>query len=371
MKRWLRSIFRLACAAFLLLLLVIAAEITIGWRCNLQGQIHPPVAQPPDRRVATSGIRNYSRPEDDTFLSYPEWYIVWSYQEKADFQQYHLPSAFPYFGAVRQYWGSYCCISRLIAGKYAFNTGEQVMLAVIGSSFSAEYVLKGAYENTIGRLSEWSSNDEPTEEDQFAYKVAREYADFVHIRPFYEFHFARQVKGLWRETHLLGAHWARKWERRLFLTADYTIEAFYCWLIEKMTHLTYGSEPTDTYAWIDNAGQAILDGTPRARLIKQVAPKAFIVDIPRYQEFTDTALTLAEKGVQFVEIAGNSQIIISVRAPRPWHYDSSDAQQLFFVPVLSDPKSQRLVMRCDLPSLSPVLNALRSRGLAVEHVYDY
>ncbi len=349
MKRWLRRIFRLAIAAFILLLLAIAAEIASGWRCNLQGQIHPRVAQPAGRKAATSGIDNYSRPEDDTFLSYPEWYIVWSYQEKADFQQHHLPSAFRYFGAVRQYWSSYCCISRLIAGKYAFNGGEQIMLVVIGSSFSAEYILKGAYEKTIGKLSEWSSNDEPTEEDQFAYKVAREYADFVHIRPFYEFHFARQVKRLWSETHLLAAHPVRKWERKLFLTTDYTLEAFYCGLIEKMTHLTYGSEPSETNAWIDNASQAILNRTPRLKLVRQVGERAFIADIPRYQEFTGTAATLAEQGVQFVEIAGNSQILVSVLTPLSWHYDGPDAQQIFSAPIL-DPKIQRVVMRCDVPS---------------------
>ena len=371
MKRWLRRILRLALAAFILLLLTIAVEIAIGWRCGLQGQIHPPFPQPPERKAATSDINNYSRPEDDPFLSYPEWYIVWSYQEKADFQQHHLPSAFPYFGAVRQYWSSYCCISRLISGKYPFNGGEQVMLVVIGSSFSAEYILKGAYENTVGRLSEWSSNHEPTEEDQFAYKVAREYADFVHIRPFYEFHFARQVKELWGYTHLLGAHSPRKWERKLFLTADYTIEAFYCWLIEKMTHLTYGSEPSETHAWIDNATPAILNRTPRVKPVKQAGPKAFIADIPRYQEFTGAASTLAEQGVQFVEIAGNSQIIVSVLAPQSWRYDQPDAQQLFSTPILTDPKIQRVVVRCDVSSLSPVLNVLQTGGVTVEHIYDY
>lgn len=371
MKRWLRRIFRLAFGAFILLFLVIAVEIAIGWRCTLQGQIHPPVQQPPERKASISAIKNYPRPEDDTFLSYPEWYIVWSYQEKADFQQYHLPSRFPYFGAVRQYWSGYCCISRLISGKYAFNGGEQLMLVVIGSSFSAEYILKGAYENTVGRLSEWSSNHEPTEEDQFAYKVARQYADFVHIRPFYEFHFARQVKGLWNETPLFGAHPMRKWERKLFLTTDYTIEALYCWLIERMTHLTYGSEPSDTYAWIDHANQAILERTAGVTLMKQVTSNAFIVDIPRYQEFTTTAQILAEQGIQFVEIAGNSQILVSVLAPQSWRYDGPEAQQIFSSAVLTDSKMQRVVLRCDVPSLSSLLDALHSRGLTVEHIYDY
>lgn len=370
MRRWFRRAFSIAIAGFTLLVIVILVEVIAGWRCNLQGEIHSPFPQPEVRKTATAGIKDYYRPEDDTFLSYPEWYIVWSYQEKADFQQNRMPSGFPYFGAVRQYWSSYCCISRLTGGKYPFNGGEQVMLVVIGTSFSAEYILKGAYEKTVGRLTEWSSGNEPTAEDQFAYQVAREYADFVHVRPFYEFHFARQIKGLWSATRLWGAHPVRKWERKLFLAADYTIEASYCWVIEKLTHMSYGSEPSDTYAWIENASKPMLDSMPRVKLVKQVGT-AFIIDAPRYQEFTAIASALAERGVRFSEIAGNSQIIVSVIVPRAWHYDGPDARQLFSSPTLTNLQTQRVVISCDVSQLHALLKALRRSGATVEHIYDY
>jgi hypothetical protein len=371
LKRWLRRIFLAFIAASLLLALVICIEVAIGWRCNLRSQVHAYVARLPDPQLATASFKDYSRPEDDTFLSYPEWYIVWSYQEKADFQKDHLPSGFPYLGAVRQYWSSYCCISRLIRGKYPFNGGEQLMLVVIGTSFSAEYLLKGAYEKTIGRLSEWSSNHEATEEDAFAYKVAREYADFVHVRPFYEFHFARQIHGLWSETHLFGPHFLRKWERKSFLTADYTTEAFYCWTIERLTHLSYGFEPTETYAWITNVGPEVLSYSSRIKVIKQVSPSEFLVDIPRYQEFTSVSQNFVVRGVRFVEIAGNSQIIVSVLAPRLWDYGNKDAQELFSSPILTVPGMKRVVMRCEVASLSALVADLQLSGVTFEHIYDY
>jgi len=373
----LKRIFSVRCLVwfflifFLAVLVTIGAEVVAGWRCNLQGQIPAPVAQPQERKAATSGIKDYARPEDDTYLSYPEWYIVWSYQEKADFQEKRLPSGFPYFREVQQYWGSYCCISRLMHGKYAFNGGEQVMLVVIGTSFSAEYVLKGIYEKTVGRLSEWTSRHEMVEEDEYAYKVAREYADFVHIRPFYEFRFARHAAGLWHDTLLWGPHLLRKWERKAFLTADYLIEAFYCWLIEKATHATYGYEPTETYAWIDNTSPAVLQQMPRVKVVRQTGSQAFLVDIPRYQEFTEIASVLSERGVRFVEIAGNSEILVSVLAPRFWRYDRADARQLFSNPVLTRPGLNRVVLGCEVASLSSVLVRLRSTEATVEHIYDY
>lgn len=255
--------------------------------------------------------------------------------------------------------------------KYTLNGGEQLMLVVIGTSFSAEYILKGAYEKTIGKLSECTSSHQAVEEDQYAYKVAREYADFVHIRPFYEFRFARHVKGLWSETNFWGWHPARKWERKMFLTVDYMIEAFYCWLIEKLTRISYGSEPTHTYAWIGNANEVLFQQLPRVKKVQQVGPQAFIVDIPRYQEFTNVASALAERSVHFVEIASNSRIIVSVLAPESWHYDHADAQQLFSSPILTHPELKRLVIGCDATSLHTVLNGLAAGGVRVEHVYDY
>ena len=353
------------------LLVFIGIEVAIAWHCDLRSQIPPPAPQSQDRKEATANIKDYSRPEDDTYLSYPEWYIVWSYQEKADFQEKHLPSRFPYLAAVRQYWTSYCCISRLTRGKYTFNGGEQLMLVIIGTSFSAEYVIKGIYEKTLGKLSEWSSGGAAVAEDHYAYKVAREYADFVHVRPFYEFHFARHIGGLWRETPPWGQHEPRKLERRLFLTLDYIAEAFYCWLIEKATHLTYSREPDKTYAWIDDADQSSVANIATVRVVKQVGPRAFIVEVPRYQEFSKIAAILAQQQMHFVEIAGNTHIILSVLAPQSWNYDLSGGRQLFWCTILTHPEMKRVIIGADVTSLSVVLNNLRASEINIEHVYDY
>ncbi|MGC1638644.1 MAG: hypothetical protein WA744_24535 [Candidatus Acidiferrales bacterium] len=371
MRSLLRRVIRVLVAGFALALLLMVAVLISSWHCKLQGQIPPSAQRPSDRTAVTAGIADYARPEDETYLSYPEWYIVWSYQEKADFQEKNLPSGFPFFGAVQQYWGSYCCVAHLIRGRYPFNGGEHLMLVVIGTSFTTEYVLKGLYEKTIGKISEWCSGGKSVEEDQYAYQVAREYAEFVHVRPFYEFHFARQVKGLWSKTPFWGAHVVRKWERKVFLTADYTFEAFYCWLIQIGTHLTYGSEPASTYAWIDGGNETQLQQVPHAKTVQQAGTHTFIVEIPRYHEFTSVAAALAERDIQFVEVAGNSRIIISVLAPEAWHYGGTDAQQLFATRILTHPELQRVVLGCEVTSLSALLETLRLGRVRIEHVYDY
>ncbi len=323
------------------------------------------------RLKLTSDIKDYARAEDSTYLGYPEWFIVWSYTEKADFQQRHLPSGFPFIKSIEQYWSGYCCVYGATRGKYPFDFGEHQMLVVIGGSFSVEYLIRALYENTLGRFTEWTSSNELVEEDVYSNRVAREYADFVHIRPFYEFSFWTRFKGLWSENKLWGRHPVRKLERRLFLSLDYSFESIYCWLIEKATHASYGIESADTYAWIENASEEIFTQNPRIRKVKDAGAGQYIVIIPRYQEFTTVAAWLAERGVRFVEIAGNDEILVSAIAPRDWTYNLTAGELAFSTTMATAPESKRVAISSPVGTLHQLINDLKARGIRMEHVYDY
>jgi hypothetical protein len=323
------------------------------------------------RKKLTSGIKDYARPEEDTYFTYPEWYIVWSYQEKADYQEKHLPSEFPYFAAIGQYWSGYCHVFEITHGRYPTNWGDHLMLAVLGASFTVEYGLKGAYEKTIGKVSEWLSRKRMVEEDEYAYHVAKEYAEFVHIRPFYEFHFFKSLKGLWNETPLWGPHVIRKWERKAFLSLDYAIEGVYAWLLAKASHTTYGIESANTYAWIKDAPHTLFQRYPRVREVKDIGEQNYIVIIPRYQEFTDIVDSLAHNGIGFVEIAGNDEILVTALAPRSWTYDLRDGELLFSDEVVTQPELKRIAVRSRVESLHTLLRSFRPQNIQLEHVYDY
>jgi len=322
--------------------------------------------------AADIGEKN-RRPVEVSYFSYPEWYIVWSYEERAQYLPKNLPSGFPYFASIGQYWKSYCFICGLTQSRHQFSFGDHLSSFVLGGSFALEYSIRGAYEQTIGRLSEWSSSHELVEEDAYAARVAREYADFVYIRPFYEFHFAHALKQLWKETPLWGKHPVRKWERKFILSVDFGIEAVYAEAMQIASHLTYGAEPDDTYTWIENAPETVLREFPRIKVVKQIAPQTFIVNIPRYQEFTDRAIELAKRDVHFVQVAGNDEIMITIVAPKNWAYDlpASDGSLLFTENVLTHPDVKRIALECPVRSLHSVLNNLGARGIKIEHIYDY
>ena len=353
-------------AGFALIVLTAAA---FAAHCRtVRASFHPTTVS---ANPAAAGIAEYSRPEDDTFLTYPEWYIVWSYQEKADFQESHLPHGFPFFRAIAQYWSGYCCVYGIVRGRYPFNWGDHLMLVVIGTSFTVEYALKGMYENTIGAISEYVSGGQAVEEDRYASRVAREYADFVHIRPFYEFRFFRSLRGLWRETKLWGAHPLRKWERKAWLSLDYAVEGVYCGLITFATHAVYGAEPATTYAWIENAPEAIFGKYPKIRKVKETGHATFIVEMPRYQEFTGEAISLVNENVRFMEIAGNRQVLVTALAPGDWNGTISSSELLFTAEILTNPRQKRLALRTPVSSLHTLLEGLTRSGMPIEHIYDY
>jgi len=310
----------------------------------------------------------------DTFYTFPEWYIVWSYQSKADFQHASLPSGYSYFGDIGQFWQAYSRMYAATRRVYPFAIGDHVMLAVIGSSFSVEYALKGTYESTVGRLSEWTSGHQMVPEDEYAAKVTADYASFVHIRPFYEFSFAKALRGLWSETPFRTKHLVRTLERRLWFSLDYAVESFYCELIELATHATYGYEDVSTAAWIkfpEPAKTQLIASMKSIKMARDLGPTEAIIEVPRYQEFTTEVRTLVDHGARFSQIAGNELIVISAIAPSGSVTPESNVQLLLKQPILTGQGRTRTVLLVRVSDLNEVLGSLERQGLKVEHLYDY
>ena len=350
------------------------AVIGFTAHCRRRKLLFDPTPEALRHPAQAAGIANYARPEVDTFYTYPEWYIVWSYQSKADFQRDHLPSGYSYFGDIGQFWQGYCCVYSATRATYPFPSGDHIMLAVIGSSFSVEYAIKGLYEETLGRLSEWTSHYHPVAEDGYAAQVAESYAAFVHIRPFYEFSFAHALRALWRDTPFSGTHLVRVIERRAWLTLDYSVEAVYCELIELATHATYGFEDTTTAAWVEFPSTDNTSISPQmrsVRILRDLGNKQAIVEIPRYQEFTTVALSLIHDGVRFRQIAGNELIVISAISPVSWTDSMPNLQLLLAQPSLTNPGKTRNVLLFRVTELNSVLPILEHQGLKIEHLYDY
>lgn len=314
----------------------------------------------------------YKRDEAQTYLTLPEWFLVYSPAEYAQFVRSNPPADFPYFGSVGQFWSYYRSAYTATKDEHGFNWGYHIMVSVIGSSFTAENVIKGVYENTIGRVT-WATASEATQEDRFAARVAQEYVDFLQATPWYEFPFAARAKQLWIETDLFGPGIIRKWERKLALSLEYLSKAQYATLIKLGTKVSYGDADTEMLAVVEGVTAATLKDEPRLKLLRRFDDGAALASFPRYEEFRDVTERLTRKGLRFREIAGNDEILLTAVVPASWRYDIPAGEVVFTKPILTSPSQslQRAAIKVPVASLHGVLGALSAKGFAAEHIYDY
>jgi hypothetical protein len=329
---------------------------------------------PAEVRARLDTTSGYRRDEGQTFLTHPEWYIVYSSEEYAGWMRDKLPTDFPYLESIGQFWVNYSEVRALTRHRYAWNPGYHVMLGVIGSSYSAELTLKALYENTVGRFSGWTAGHQLTEEDRYAYEVAREYGTFIHTYPWYLYRFSSKLGGLWSENPVWGRHVIRKWERRVFLTLEYGIKAMYATLIEKATQAAYAPE--------DDRMKFVVGGWPDSltridtafRTLARLDSVNSLVSTPRYDGFRDAMarLAAAHTGARVKEIAGNGQIFVTGVAPADWTYHGSDAQVPYALLLPSDKTHKRVAIIIPARNLLDVLGELKEEGrLEIDHVYDY
>ena len=317
--------------------------------CTASAQVAPP---------------EHRRGPEQTFLTYPEWFLVHSPAEYAEYVRDHTPTQFPFIGHTFQFWQGYAAVTRATR-SYPFNFGYHVMVMVIGTSTSVEYVIRAAYETLIGRLSELTAPRRLSEEDRYAAMVAQAYVDFIRDQPWYEYDFMKQLVGLWTKTSFFGPDFVRKWERKYALTTEYLIKGGYAWLIKKATKAAYEEPLPVTAIVIDRLPAGIEKDLPELKVITPT-----LVLVPRYDKFMYYAAALATKEVNFREIAGNGEkalIVVSALVPAAWQSQGI----LFEQPVLTRPRTKRVVLAVPVASLAPLLKRLTADGARLEHVYDY
>ncbi|MDE1151571.1 MAG: hypothetical protein PW788_03455 [Micavibrio sp.] len=239
---------------------------------------------------------------------------------------------------------------------YPVNWGYHAMIAVIGTSYTLELAVKGIYENTVGRITEWVGNRGALTPDMkvetFQQQVAQDYVDFIRLKPWYEYPFYTKFKGLWAVDESPQTSSFRSWERRLVFSAELLFKAFYGWAIGLGTHATYGVAPETIWVVVSNHGQQKL------------------VSLPRYEAFTAAVPKMVKDGTQFIEVAGNKTILMTVIAPRSWQY--KDAGSVMYAwPILTEDKLQRVAISLPVEKLHEILPAFDKAGVKVDHIFDY
>lgn len=373
MVRLLRTIVKAVLWLVVLLVAIPALGLGYGWlttdpvdRAALVFETEPaPVAAAERLRAA---IPDYRRPEESTFLTYPEWSIVYAAREYADVVGRDRPSDFPYWAHVGRYWQDYATMIRATDG-YPFNFDNHLMLVGIGTSHTIEHVIQSLYENTVGRLTELTS-PQGTPQDTFQAAAAAEYAAFLDQVPWYEFPYAGKRAGLWNSRTVSGARRMRSWERKLAFGLSYTIKQAYADLIRSGLGATSDPAMLDIVVWATGPVAAAVAGEPDTTIVADLGADGAAFRTRRYQVFTEMVPRLVARGVRFVEIGGNDVILLTVLSgSQPDMPDG--ARALFSFALPSDDATIRTGVVASVPALHAVLPALSQQGAVLEHIYDY
>ncbi|MGB5965808.1 MAG: hypothetical protein WBF77_05770 [Sulfurimonadaceae bacterium] len=311
-----------------------------------------------------------TRAPDQTFLTYPEWFLVHSPAEQANYFKNHTATTFPYMTHIDQIWDSYAIVSHTIENNFEYNSDYHLMIKVIGVSASAEYALKAWYENIIGRVTDTSDSEPLTQEDRFNYRFTQDYVDFIRTTPWYDFDFQSRLVQLWSETNFFGPNFLRKLERKYILTSELLVKIAYAKLIKLGTQTMYEEALLTTVVLVNTLPEEI--NTNSIKVLSRLNNGTVLLRVPRYAAFNPTVVGLAKKGISFLEIAGNnSAILLTLLVNSTYNFNIDNTQILFEQPIPSQASKKRVAVITTVPALSQTLLKIVDENLTIEHVYDY
>jgi FAD/FMN-containing dehydrogenase len=321
-------------------------------------------------RQYLSQVENYQKGIEQTFLTIPEWYLVFQPEEYANYlKQGQHPSDFPFWESINEYWVLHDRVSHLVKGVYPSNAEYQTMLWVIGVSTTLEFLMKGAYENTLGRLAAGISGYD-TDEDKLAYKAQAAYVKLIYDEPWYKFDYGSWIKNMWSQTDFFGPHFVRKLERKLSFTLEYSLKSLYARLIQYGAESSYGVSSGQVVMWVRSpVDLPAVDS--RVRVLQKFDEGHQVIELPRWGDFSEILPKLLAAQVQIVEIAGNHQIVMTVISPDKTAKDLGPARLLFSSKVMFPTSHQRQAYLIQVHDLGAVLENVITEGLRLEHFYDY
>jgi FAD/FMN-containing dehydrogenase len=314
-------------------------------------------------------IKGYFRDEAQTFLTVPEWYLVFNPKEYADYLEAgNNPSAFPFYASINEYWTLYDRSMKLVSNAYPKNEEYTTMLNVIGVSITLEYTAKMLYENTVGRVFSWFSNGTASDEERTIIEAQRAYSNFIYDKAWYEFEFMPWVKKVWSISNSANSNWFRKMERTLFFTLEFTFKAGYANLIEWAAKASYEEPVSEIYLLISTADS--LQTSEHLKIIERQKDKK-IIGIKRWGAFTKTILEIADKEIDILEIGGNDEILVSVLMDKNQKNIFTHDELLYESTVVSKPDRNRKVYLLPASRLLSFIKESKQQGVEVEHIFDY
>lgn len=308
----------------------------------------------------------FHRREANTFLTYPEWHIVYAYDGLAQTLKTGDEYAFEYISSVKGFWTSACALTKVADAHGGADSATRMTIHTIGVSFTLEMALKAAYEETIGRLTATLRGEKKTPQDQVAAGMAVDYAAFLRQTPWYKYPFESQIRKLEEAPQTDPV---RGRERRFALGTEWWAKTLYAGMIANAVAGTTGAAQLEIRSVVSGLARSELTNIPGLKVIGENGGDVEI-ETPRYDLFTKILVAIAQKGGAIREIAGNDDIMVSVT--------EKPDQPLAGLPgtVIARVRRDgfdgtRLLVALKVNELASLLRNVPLADPGVEHVFDY
>jgi hypothetical protein len=106
--------------------------------------------------------------------------------------------------------------------------------------------------------------------------------------------------------------------------------------------------------------------------VEKIGDQRQLVRITRFEYFSDTIPGFTERGLEFVEIAGNDEILFTLLGSLDADYTFEYGEYLFGLPILTQPELTRAAVKVRVADIGLFLQELKGRSdIQFEHMYDY
>lgn len=299
------------------------------------------------------------RPETRTFMTYPEWHIVHAYEDYAETIKAKDPHDFRFMKSITGFWTSLCAVKKISTGYGEVGTGTKQMVYVIGTSFSVELALKALYEETVGRVAIWFRGKEKSVADMLSAEQAGEYAAFLQQVPWYQWSFTDDLSAL----SGLESQGFRDRERKIALGLEYRAKAAYARVIADAVEST--GEDALSLRMVVSGMPAEKLKTYRSVTVIAENSSGIEIEVPRYRALTELLKKLSVDGANFVEIAGNDDILFTVLSGQ-----STIEPAIYSVKRQGFSDYRHLVVS-KVSELSGRIKQLSEASHQIEHIHDY
>lgn len=350
--RWIiKTIARLALALGFIIVLLFSPVAWVEFTCHgdaLEDDYQPLLPA------------EYHRNEAASWLTYPEWHIVHAYADYGEVIRTGDPHDMKYISSVVGFWTSLCSVTETADLHGGADDNTMLTIYTIGISFTAEMMLKAAYEETVGRIFTMIRGEVRTPLDNLSAEQAGEYATFLQQVPWYKYPFANDSA----ELRTTASDAIRDKERAIALGIEFAGKAAYAKIIDNAV-AAIGQADLTIRSVIDGLSEEELAEIEGVSVVETI-DAGIVIETPRYREFTNILVSLSDRGGTIIEIAGNDEIMLTAILTTP----AEIAGMLTILPRQGY-GDERVLVNSKISDLAATLANLSENGAILEHIHDY